>query len=69
MHTNTLKLVYMYTELLNVSAMDVKYKDHCLVTPMDSFRYFYNFILYFFLLYLTFVFYVLEDGHMVGRNM
>ena len=35
---------------------------------MDSFRYFYNFILNF-LMYLTFVFYVLEDGHMVDRNM
>ena len=49
MHISMLKLVYMYTELLHVSAMDVKYKDHCLVTPMDSFRYFYNSILHFLL--------------------
>ena len=27
MHTRILKLFYMYTEILHVSAMDVKYKD------------------------------------------
>jgi hypothetical protein len=35
---------------------------------MDSFWYIYNFILYL-LMYLTFVFYLSEDGDMVGRNI
>jgi len=39
----------------------------CLFTPVDWFRYFYNFIFYF-LMFVNFVFYIPEDGHLLAET-